>query len=74
MSLQISALPGKDSFIVLHDELNIGALEFMKESQTCATQYIEIEPHDIQDRAHTFKLLDVLEEKVNKRINERSRR
>ena len=69
VSLQIAALPGKDSFIVLHDELNVGALEFMKESQTCATKYIEIEPHDIQDRAHTFKLLDILEEKVNERIN-----
>ena len=64
MSLQLAAKPKNDRFIVLHDELNPGALEFIKETQTCDTEFIEVEPHDLQDRGHTFKLLEVLKENL----------
>ena len=66
MSLQLAVVPGDDTFIVIHDELSSGALEFIKETRTCSTEFIEVEPHDIQDRAHTFKLLDVLEDNIEK--------
>jgi len=64
MSLQLAAVPKDDSFVVLHDELHPDSLQFLKESCTCSTNFIEIEPHNIQDRAHTFKLISVLEEKL----------
>ena len=34
-SLQLAAIPGQDTFVVIHDELHEGSLEWIKQTQTC---------------------------------------
>lgn len=58
-------IDANDEVFILHDEVSEDTLSFIEKYSYDNTTFLEVPKHEIQDRLHTFKMLEFLKPNYN---------
>ena len=63
-SIQQAGLEETDEVFILHDDVSQDTLDFIEQNSIENTTFLEVPEHEIQDRLHTFKMLEFLKTQI----------